>query len=158
MDKAIETLVRITEREWNGRSLMGKPFLPCVRELPLEVARDTATYEGYSAWAVCLHVLYHKWAMLPVMGAEAPKELFPYEEADWPKPAGTQDAAWSRLLELLEKTHAAYVKALSALPPARLGEEIPAWKCSIGDALETMCLHDIYHVVQIRNMGLKKLP
>src|SRR5512145_2275367 len=128
MDKAIETLVRITEREWNGTSLMGKPFLAYVKELRLEVVRDTATYEGYSVWAICLHVLYHKWATLPVMGAAAQRELFPYEEADWPKPSGTQDAAaWSRLLDLLERTHGSYVKALSAMSPARLGEEIPTW-------------------------------
>ncbi|MEI6388403.1 MAG: DinB family protein [Spirochaetota bacterium] len=159
MDTTIETLLRMTKTEWDGKSLMGKPLLPTLRDLPLDTVRNVATYEGYSAWGIALHVLYHKWAMLAVMGGAPRPELYPYEQADWPKPPATQDeASWKELLALLEKVHAAYVATLAAMSPAKLGDEIAAWKCSVCDALETMSHHDLYHVVQIRNMGLKNLP
>lgn len=159
MDKAIATLVSMTKTEWDGRSLMGKPFLPFVKGLPLEVVKSVDTYEGYSVWGIALHVLYHKWAMLPVMGGAQRPELFPYEQADWPKPPAVQDAAaWKELLALLEKVHGAYVESLAAMPASKLEERIAAWDCTVAEALESMSHHDIYHVVQIRNMGLKNLP
>lgn len=159
MNEAIMTLARMTRTEWDGRSLMGAPFLPYVKGLPLEVVRDSRTYEGYSIWGVALHVLYHKWAMLAVMGAPSRPELYPYERADWPKPPAIQDeAAWKELLALLEKTQAAYLEALERMPPARLEDKVEAWGCTVRDALETMAHHDLYHVVQIRNMGLQGLP
>ncbi|MDA8409334.1 MAG: hypothetical protein M0001_02960 [Treponema sp.] len=159
MDKSIETLLRITKTEWDGRSLMGKAFLPYVKGLPLDTVRSTATYEGYSVWGIALHVLYHKWAMLPIMGGSPRPELYPFEQADWPAlPAKQDESAWKELLALLEKAHAAYIETLAAMPASKLGDSIAAWQCTVAEALETMCHHDLYHVVQIRNMGLKNLP
>jgi hypothetical protein len=159
MDKAIETLAGIARTEFDGPSLMGKPFLPYVRSLPFEVVRSNDTYEGYSVWGISLHVLFHKWAMLPIMGGAARPELYPYEQADWPKTPARQDAAaWSELLSNLERTQVAFLEALESMKPERLGEEIPAWSCSVRQALECMACHDLYHVAQIRNMGLKNLP
>jgi hypothetical protein len=159
MDKAIETLISVTKTEFDGRSLMGKPFLPYVKSLPLEVVRSNESYEGYSVWGITLHVLYHKWATIPIMGGEAQSELYPYEQADWPKTPARQDApAWAELLARLEQTQAAYLDALASMKSERMAEEIPAWKCSLRQALECMAVHDLYHVVQIRNMGLKNLP
>jgi len=159
MDKAINTLLRITKTEWDGKSLMGTPFLPYVKNLPLDAVRSTSSYEGYSVWGIALHVLYHKWAMLAVMGGAPRPELYPFEQADWPAlPAKQDEKAWKELLALLEKVHAAYLETLSAMPAAKLDETIAAWQCSVADALETMSHHDLYHVVQIRNMGLKNLP
>jgi len=159
MDKAINTLLRITKTEWDGKSLMGTPFLPYVKNLPLDAVRSTSSYEGYSVWGIALHVLYHKWAMLAVMGGAPRPELYPFEQADWPAlPAKQDEKAWKELLALLEQVHAAYLETLSAMPAAKLDETIAAWQCSVADALETMSHHDLYHVVQIRNMGLKNLP
>jgi hypothetical protein len=138
---------------------MGKPFLPYVKGLPLDVVRSNETYEGYSVWGITLHVLYHKWATLPIMGGAARSELYPYEQADWPKtPAKQEAAAWDALLSNLEKTQAAYLETLMAMKGEKLDEDVAAWKCSVRQALECMAVHDLYHVAQIRNMGLKNLP
>jgi hypothetical protein len=159
MDKAIEALVNITRTEFDGPSLMGKPFLPYVKGLPLEVVRSNESYEGYSVWGITLHVLFHKWATLPIMGGTARPELYPYEQADWPKTPAKQDAAaWAELLADLEKTQGAYLETLKAMKAEKLDEDIAAWKCTVRQALECMAVHDLYHVVQIRNMGLKNLP
>jgi hypothetical protein len=159
LDRAIETLGNITKTEFDGPSLMGKPFLPYVRSLPLEVVKNNETYEGYSVWGITLHVLFHKWAMLPILGGNARPELYPYEQADWPRLPARQDSeGWAELLSKLEKTQAAYLETLVAMKPERMADWIEAWKCTVRQAAECMGYHDLYHVVQIRNMGLKNLP
>lgn len=159
MEMAIEVLIDITKTEFDGPSLMGKPFLPYVESLPLDVVRSNETYEGYSVWGITLHVLYHKWATLPIMGGSARPDLYPYEQADWPKMPAKQDAAaWAELLAKLGKTQKAYLETLKAMRSEKLDEDIAAWKCDVRQALECMACHDLYHVVQIRNMGLKNLP
>jgi len=159
MDRALETLIRMTRREFEGPSLLGAAFLPYVKSLPLEVVRSRESYEGYSVWGIGLHVLFRKWVMLPLLGAGARPELYPYEEKDWPGPSQPEDAeAWAELLGRLEAVQGAYIGALEALRPERLEDRIGAWGCTLGEAAEAMCHHDLYHLVQIRNMGLKNLP
>lgn len=159
MDRAIEALVRMTRREFEGPSLLGPAFLPYLRSLPLEAVRSRESYEGYSVWGISLHALYRKWVMLPLLGGGTRPELFPYEERDWPEaPAAGGQEAWTELLRRLEAVHGAYLEALAALRPDRMGEPVEAWGCTLGEAAEAMCHHDLYHLVQIRNMGLKNLP
>jgi hypothetical protein len=155
MDKSLASIVSIAKTEFDGNSLMGKPFLPMVEGLPLGLVKSTETYEGYSVWGIALHVLYHKYSTIKLLGGETGLEPFPYEEADWPKvPADMSEAAWKRLLGELKTVHAAYIKAFENFDMKRWNEEIPAWKCTVGAVLETMAGHDLYHVVQLRNMGL----
>jgi hypothetical protein len=159
MESVMDSMVRITKAEFDGRSLMGKPFLPTIRGMPPGLAASCETYEGYSVWAIALHVLYHKYLTIKLLGGETGLEPFPYEEADWPKPPSNKSAAaWERLLGELETVQAAYVKALVSFDMKRWKEDVPAWNCTVGDVIETMAGHDLYHVVQIRNMGLKGIP
>jgi hypothetical protein len=114
MDKAIETLARITRTEFDGPSLMG--------------------------------------------GDPRPK-LYSNEQADWPKtPAKQDEEAWAGLLADLAKIHADYLGILESMNPERMDEEVTAWNRAVRQALECMAVHDLYHVSQIRNMGLKGMP
>ncbi len=159
MDKSIEMLVRISRTEFDGPSLLGAAFLPCVRSLPFENLKSTETYEGYSVWAVVLHVLYHKYVTIKLLGGETGLEPFPYEEADWPGVPKRQDrGAWDRLLQELRTVHDFYIRALESSGMARWNDELPQWSCTVGQVLQCMACHDVYHIVQIRNMGLKNLP
>jgi len=135
---------------------MGKAFLPCVEAIPFEDLTGTATYEGYTAWGVALHVLYHKWAAINLAGGKAP--AYNYEEADWPKlPAKPDKVAWTSLVEDLKVMQKAWLAALGAFPMSRWDESIPAWGCTVGQVMDCIALHDLYHAAMIRNMGLKSL-
>lgn len=156
MDQRLETLVRIASTEFDGPSLMGMSFLPCIEAIPFEELTSAATYEGYTAWGVTLHVLYHKWAAITLAGGKAP--VYRYEEADWPSiPSKPDKTAWVALLADLRTMQKAWLAALGAFPMSRWDESIPAWGCTIGQVLDCIALHDLYHAAMIRNMGLKSL-
>jgi hypothetical protein len=55
-------------------------------------------------------------------------------------------------------TQGAYLETLKAIKAEKLDEDIAAWRCTVRQALECMAVHDLYHVVRIRNMGLRNLP
>jgi hypothetical protein len=133
--------------------------LPYLKSLQLEVVRSTETYEGYSVWAVALHVLFHKHATIGLLGGQAGLEPFPYEQTDWPPVPKKQDqASWNRLLEELGTVQDSWLKALEASGMSRWNDDLPEWKCTVGQVLQCIACHDMYHVAQIRNMGLKNLP
>lgn len=156
MDKTIETLVRIANREFNGASFMGPAFLPCIKAFDLDTVKKTDTFEGYSVWQIALHVLYHKFAAIQHIGGASAIPKYQYEEVDWPKPKAPMDGvAWNRLIEELESMHQAWIAALTVFPMSRYNEIVPAWNCTIGQILEFVACHDMYHAAQIRNMGLK---
>lgn len=158
MNQTIESLVRIADTEFAGPSLMGPAFLPCLKSIPAADAASTATYEGYSAWGVALHVLYHKWAAIRLAGWKGRIPAFAYEETDWPPvPADRSQAAWDRLHSELEAMHKTWIEALRAFPMERWDEVIPAWSCTVGQVLDCIALHDLYHIAQVRNMGLPRL-
>jgi len=156
MDPKLETLIRIASTEFDGPSLMGKAFLPCIKDIPFEDLTSDATYEGYTAWGVALHLLYHKWAAIKLAGSKAP--AYKYEEADWPKlPAKPDKAAWLTLVEDLKAMQKAWLAALGEFPMSRWDESISAWGCTVGQVMDCIALHDLYHSAMIRNMGLKSL-
>lgn len=154
MDGTIATLIRIANTEFNGASLMGPAFLPCIKALSLDAVKRVDTFEGFSVWKVALHVLYHKYAAVQLIGSPERNLEYRYEETDWPNPPEPMDkASWDRLILELEGMHRAWIKALEAFPMSRYDELIPAWNCTIGQVLECIACHDMYHVAQIRNMG-----
>ena len=158
MDARLESLIRIARAEFDGPSLMGSAFLPCLASIPFEEVAREDTYEGYTVWGVALHVLYHKYAAAKLAGGEVPASAYPYEEADWPSlPAERTWQAWERLLAELGGMQAAWLAALGDFPMNRWDEAIPAWGCTVGQVLDCIVLHDLYHVAQIRNMGIPSM-
>ena len=158
MDAKLESLIRIARTEFDGPSLMGPAFLPCIASIPYEEAAREDTYEGYSVWGVALHVLYHKYAAIKLAGGAVSASAYPYEEADWPRlPAERTRQAWERLLAELAAMQAAWLTALGGFPMTRWDEAIPAWGYTVGQVLDCIALHDLYHAAQIRNMGIPSL-
>ncbi len=159
MEGTIETLVRIANAEFSGASLMGPAFLPCVTSMSLDAVRSTDTFEGYSVWKIALHVLYHKYAAIRLIDSSRPTPAYRYEETDWPTPPQPlSQSSWESLLVELGAMHKAWIEALGAFPMSRYEELIPAWNCTIGQVLECIACHDMYHVAQIRNMGIRPAP
>ncbi len=155
MDRTMETLVRIAKTEFDGESLMGTAFLPYVKSLPFDKVVNDNTNGGYTVWGVTLHVLFHKCLTIQLVGGQTGLEPFPYEAADWPAlPERQDEEGWRRLLEDLELVHKNFIMALENFPMDRWDEVLPEWKCTVGQVMDCIACHDMYHVAQIRNMGI----
>jgi hypothetical protein len=157
MDKAIETLVNIKRTEFDGPSPMGKPFLPYVRSLPLDIAKSNVSYEGYSVWGIVLHVLYNKWATIPLLGGKPRSELYPYEQADWPKPDPAQDEAANRKLAFESPVRSGAGPEERVDRRARYGHNARTEKAADGPC-RALAQHDFLHPALRRaRLGIPRL-
>lgn len=142
------------EREFNGKSFNAPPFLATLSSLAAGEAASTATYEGYSAWAVAAHVLRYKHFVL----GKILRDGSVLSGDDFPKPVpGSGEAEWKALLAELESTHESVMAAIRGLGPERLGEKVEEWGIELGTAVAWLLGHDAYHNAQVRNMGLPSL-
>jgi hypothetical protein len=156
MEEDLKWLIWLTEAEYDGRSFNGPNLVKTLKGLTMAQVTSDETYEGYTVWALVLHLIYWKYVLAKALGAEGLGE-FPYEGKDWPAvPEDRSESAWQRTLELQDEIHAAYIGALKAFPADRLDEEMD-WGCAYGQAVAWMASHDTYHTAMIRNMGLSGL-
>jgi hypothetical protein len=152
-------LIAISQSEFYGKSLLGTALLPYLQSLSLEQVTTTATYEGYSVWGIVLHILYHKHVTIRLLQGDHSVGPFPYEQADWPSiPPYPDRDKWKQVLTYLQTIHNTYISTLQTFPIEQLNEVLPPWQCTIGDVIRKITCHDLYHVAQIRNMGIKNLP
>lgn len=157
MDTQMDLILWLAESEYNGGSFNGPDLVKTLTGLTLDQAKTTDTYEAYSVWGIVLHLMTWKHFLARILG-DTTLGGFPYEGENWPAlPAELSQAAWEKTLAEQDDIHAAYVAALKAFPVARLGDKMPEWGCTYGEAIAWMTTHDTYHTAQIRNMGLKDL-
>ncbi|MFW5689272.1 MAG: DinB family protein [Spirochaetota bacterium] len=156
MDQSRNYLIWLADTEFGGGSFNGPALMETLRALSLDEARSTDTYEGYSAWAVALHVLYFKYKIGAELGAVLPE--YRHDENGWPAlPESPDAAAWSELLDELEAFHAPTVDAFRNASAEKLEQPMPGWKVPLGTAFAWLVSHDTNHNTQIRNMGLASL-
>ncbi|MAG14237.1 MAG: hypothetical protein CMN78_06545 [Spirochaetales bacterium] len=155
MDDKVEMLVQITKDEFDGNSFNGPPLIKTLQSLSFEQITSIETYEGYSVWAIVLHLIYWKHTLTAYLGGSPGVDPFPYEEKDWPgPPESPTPEAWEKTMEHLRGAHEHYLSALKKRSAESLNDEIADWKCNVAKAVSWMATHDLYHVAQIRNMGV----
>jgi len=156
MQTSLSLLIWLAESEYNDGSFNGPNLVKTLKSLTMEQVTTEETYEGYTVWAIVLHLMYWKHFIARVLG-DATLGDFPYQGENWlTLPEERSEAAWSRTLSEQDEIHKAYMAALRAFPEERLGERMQ-WGCPFGEAIAWMTTHDTYHTAQIRNMGLKGL-
>ena len=156
MNEIGQVLAEIADREFDGTAYNGPSFMATLRALPLDQVLSTETLEGFSVFAIALHVLYYKHFVLTFLGADV--EPFPYEKTGWPAvPAEADQESWTEVLDRMKHYHALLGKAIREISPSALEEVVPAWRITKRDALLWYVTHDVYHVAQIRNMGVPGL-
>jgi uncharacterized damage-inducible protein DinB len=149
-------MVWIADGEFRGPSFNGPSLIETLRSLSAEEAASTETYEGYSAWGVALHVLYYKYRLGKVLGAEMP--AYRYDENGWPSlPDTPDDDAYEAMIRDLEAFHDAVRGTFKTADSDKLEEPMPSWKVSLGKSFAWLVAHDANHNAQIRNMGLASL-
>lgn len=161
MSDDLSLLIWLTATAFHGTSFNGPSLMKTLRGLTAAQAASEATYEGYSAWGVALHLMYWKHelteALNAAMGEPFPPANFPYEGKDFPLlPKVLTEDAWTEARAELAAQHTFYMVALRSFPVMRLDEKM-AWGCTFGEAIAWMATHDTYHTAMIRNMGVPGL-
>jgi hypothetical protein len=99
---------------------------------------------GHSIWEIVHHVRVNEAAVRAHMAGETAGD-----EADWPSPGDSGEAAWRAELSRLETTERALREAVSKLAASRLHENIPGKSHSYWHELVGIMHHDLYHAGQI---------
>lgn len=156
MNTEREYMLWLADGEFAGPSFNGPSLVETLRALSAAEAASTDTYEGYSAWAVALHVLYFKYKIGTELGAKLPS--YDHDDNGWPAlPADTSEANYTAMVDELVAFHEPVVDAYRNATPEKLEEPMPGWKVPLGKAFAWLVAHDANHNAQIRNMGLASL-
>lgn len=162
MKSSFNCLADLAEAEFRGPSYNGKPFLKTLSGLDAGAAAFEASFEGYSAWSVALHVGWCTWVVARgLLDEEAKAGLGP-----WPWPVGEGgfvrladegEASWKATLAGLVQVHEAAIAAIRTAPEDRFKARIPEWNIEAGSAVAWLGSHYAYHNAQLRNMGVPGL-
>lgn len=153
----LELVADLADREFRGRSFNGNSLMETVRGLSAVEAASTDSYEGYSAWTVLAHCVYYKYYLLRFMGCSAPLEPYPWREDSFPGISDRGEGAWEAAMAYAVKVHESFIALLGEMDREGLGRTLPAWDCTVKDAVVWLASHDAVHNGQIRNMGIAKL-
>ena len=162
MSTPYDFLLDHADAEFDGKALNGASLMGTLSKLDATAATDTATYEGYSAWSVALHVAYSKWAFVnQVLEQAGAERLGPYPfskgTGGYVQPEAVDAQAWDAFKAYLVRIHRDTMQVIRNAAPSLLAGELAAWKMPVARAVAWLCSHDTYHTAQIRNMGLPSL-
>jgi hypothetical protein len=146
------------DADFEGESFNGESLIATLEKLTPEAAASKATHEGYSAWAVAVHLAYWKFFLARSLDAEAAGS-FPYQhdKHGFGEAVPVDEAGWKALIAYLRTIHATTGRLIRALDELRLAETMPAWKIPYAKAIAWYLGHDGYHTAQLRNMGVPGL-
>jgi len=89
MPNALTWTLDCMDHDFEGKSWNGPSLMATLDRLSAVEAASTATWEGYSAWAVLLHLAKTKYVVARELGAALPPWPHP-EEAWFPAPSAGQ--------------------------------------------------------------------
>ena len=154
-----EFIAGMMDNEFHGPSYNGEAFLPQLRALSFDQARDDRTWEGYTAAGLAYHTAFWKYALLEHIADEKPAPP-PFSRENFPPlPRDFSPAIWEDFLSYLSGLHDALVAAVKKITPATMASAMPDpdMNCSVEQYLLWLPGHDAYHCAQIRSMGIEGL-
>jgi hypothetical protein len=159
MDKFPQDLIDLANDEFAGHSFNGLSLMKTLDSLDAAQAAWTATWEGYSAWEVALHVAYYKFYIARALAGEGRTGPYPFEKGSYGfwMPAERSEAAWAEARAYLVTSHGLAMEAIGAASGEKLAETMPKWEMPFRKAAVWLCSHDSYHTAQIRSMGVPGL-
>lgn len=99
---------------------------------------------AHCIWEIVDHIRITEEAVRRDLTGQSPSE-----EADWPSPTDTSEAAWRKSQDRLRAGQRALRDAISKLPPGRLLEQVTDKPHSYWYELLGLMHHDAYHAGQI---------
>jgi hypothetical protein len=159
MDSTNAYFFDYADAEFDGESFNGDSLMKTLERLSPELAADTGTWEGYSAWSVAIHLAWFKYFIARSLLGETGVGAFPFEHGEhgFGKPAEVTAKAWTETRRYLAKIHRIASDAMRGASPEKLASTMPEWEMPYGQAIAWLLGHDTCHLAQIRNMGVPGL-
>jgi len=137
------------------RISFGVSLIDTVEQLSVDEYFSSRTYEEYSVAEIIGHLMYCKWYLLKSLATDF-KEEYPFT-------VGLQGfhRSWSRdrhqkqqQIDFIQKIHPILMSEIDVMKEESYGKIITDWNMSAYESVHWICQHDIYHLSQIRNMGI----
>jgi uncharacterized damage-inducible protein DinB len=101
---------------------------------------------AHSIWELVLHVAAWEDAVRRRMGG---KPVTLNDEENFPKVSDTSEAAWENTKQTLRSKHEDLLQAISAMPEARLTEQVPGKDYDFYHMFHGEVQHALYHAGQM---------
>lgn len=138
----IDRIVDQMERAFDGDAWHGPSVMDILRDLNANQAAARLFPDTHTVRELVAHLTAWKGIMPRRMRGEV---VHPTVAEDWPAPRGT----WKDAVAELQGAHRTFVKAVRAMPPAKLRATVPGKNHDFYVALHGMVQHDLYHAGQI---------
>lgn len=149
----IARIVDQLEREFDGDPWHGSPLEAILEGIDAKRAAARPIAAGHSIWELVLHMT--GWKDETTKRLSGAVACMP-AEGDWPTIGDATEERWQQALARLETSHRALLKAVKALPEARLYEPTNDTRngplgtgVSYYVLLHGIVQHDVYHAGQI---------
>jgi uncharacterized damage-inducible protein DinB len=149
----IARIVDQLEREFDGDPWHGSPLEAILEGIDAKRAAARPIAAGHSIWELVLHMT--GWKDETTKRLSGAVACMP-AEGDWPAIGDATEERWQQALARLETSHRALLKAVKALPEARLYEPTNDTRngplgtgVSYYVLLHGIVQHDVYHAGQI---------
>ena len=138
--KIVEQLKQVHEGgAWHGPSVA-----EALEGVSAAGAAKRPISKGHSIWELVQHVRVNDARVRAHLTGDVTAE-----EADWPNPTETGEAAWRAAVDGLKATQRSLREAVAKFPEARLHEDIPGKAHSYWYEVLGILHHDLYHAGQI---------
>ena len=136
-------------RAFEGDAWHGDALLEIITGVSAKTAAGRPIANAHSIWELVLHIAAWDEAVIRRTGGTA---FMPTDAQNFPPVKDTSEAAWTKTLDAVKKTHAELVKAVAAFPDSRLGEQVPGKTGSYYNfyyMFSGVVQHELYHAGQI---------
>jgi uncharacterized damage-inducible protein DinB len=133
-------------RAFEGDAWHGPALLELLDDVDAATAAVKPLPDVHSIWELILHIAAWDGAASRRLGGE---KIQLTGVANFPVVPKPTDAAWSKAVAQVKRTHDTLVKTVAALPEARLRERVPGKKYDFYHMLHGVAQHELYHAGQI---------
>jgi len=133
-------------RAFAGSAWHGPALLELLEDVDAVTAAAKPLAEVHSIWELVLHIAaWDEAALVRLAG----KKCQPGGTANFPPVVKITEGAWRVAIARTKRTHEILVKAVAALPEARLRDRVPGKRYDFYHLLHGVAQHELYHAGQI---------
>ena len=105
-----------------------------------------------------MHLIYCKYMIVKEFGI-LPIEEYPFYKgiSGFFTPQEITEQDYAGIIEYLKFIHEKAMSSIARLEISDYHNIIEEWNMTFKEAAIWLCSHDLYHIAQIRNMGLEKI-
>jgi uncharacterized damage-inducible protein DinB len=133
-------------RAFDGNAWHGPALFELLEDVDAATAAAKAVPNVHSIWELLLHIAAWDGAVLRRLGGKKTQLKAAQNFPRVPKPT---ESAWRKAMAKTKGTHGRLVKAVGALPQARLRDRVPGKRYDFYHMLHGLAQHELYHAGQI---------